>query len=117
MLDLNALRDYGKWIVQTAWDVYHSVIRVGGWDRVFPGPLPRWASRVCQYFNLTPMTLKLYDDDDSREYLEQAQKALPASARAKALPQQAASQRLTTSGPPIEGGHLPPMGNRRPLTP
>ena len=26
----------------------------------------------------------LYDDDDSREYLEQAQKALPASARAKA---------------------------------
>ena len=84
MLDLNALGDYGKWIGQTAWDVYYSVIRVGGWDRVFPGPLPRWASRVCQYFNLTPMTLKLYDDDDSREYLEKAQKALPASARAKA---------------------------------
>ena len=56
MLDLNALRDYGKWIGQTAWDVYHSVIRVGGWDRVFPGPLPRWAGRVRQYFNLTPMT-------------------------------------------------------------
>ena len=46
LLDLEALRDYGKWIDQTTWDVYHSVIRVGGWQQVFPGPLPVWASRI-----------------------------------------------------------------------
>lgn len=84
MLDLKALSDYGNWIGQTAWDVHHSVIAVGGWERVFPGALPRWASRIRQYFNLTPMTLKLLDDEESSSYLERAQTAMPASARAKA---------------------------------
>ena len=84
MLDLKALSDYGNWIGETVWDVYHSVIRVGGWAQVFPGALPRWASRIRQYFNLTPMTLELYSPEDSRPYLERAQTALPASARAKA---------------------------------
>jgi hypothetical protein len=85
LLNLDELRDYNKWIGQTAWDVYHSVIRVGGWSQVFQGPVPRWASRIRQYFNLTPKTLKLLDHDESSEYLEKAQKALPASARAKAI--------------------------------
>jgi hypothetical protein len=41
MLDLKTLSDYGNWIGETVWDVYHSVIRVGGWAQVFPGALPR----------------------------------------------------------------------------
>ena len=41
MLDLKALRDYGNWIGQTAWDVHGSVMQVGGWQQVFPGALPR----------------------------------------------------------------------------
>lgn len=92
LLDLKKLQHYENWIEQTALDVYYSVIRAGGWHRVFPGPLPRWASRIRQYFNLTPMTLKLYDDDLCRKYI--GNKAYQASsgdswsdnqARAKAL--------------------------------
>jgi len=84
ILNINDLRVYDKWIGQTAMDVYYSVIAVNGWQNVFQGPLPRWASRVRQYFNLTPMTLKLLDHEESSGYLEKAQTALPASARAKA---------------------------------
>ena len=84
MLDLKALGNYGKWVEETPWEVYSSVIAVGGWQHVFPGALPRWASRVRQYFNLTPMTLKLLDHEESSGYLKKAQTALPASARAKA---------------------------------
>ena len=84
MLNLKALGNYGNWVDETAWEVYSSVIAVGGWQNVFPGALPRWASRVRQYFNLTPMTLRLLDHDESRAHLEKAQTALPASARAKA---------------------------------
>lgn len=84
MADPKALRDYGNWVGKTAWEVYGSVIAVGGWEHVFPGALPRWASRIRQYFNLTPMTLTLLDHEESSRYLEKAQTALPASARAKA---------------------------------
>jgi hypothetical protein len=84
MLDLNGLRDYNNWIGQTARDVSFSVIAVGGWPVVFPGALPRWASRIRQYFNLVPMTLTLLDYEESSRYLAKAQTALPASNRAKA---------------------------------
>jgi hypothetical protein len=82
MLDLKALRDYGNWVGLTAWDVYGSVIAAGGWEQVFPGALPRWASRIRQYFNLTPMTLKLLDHEESSRYLQKAQTAIPAAVRA-----------------------------------
>jgi len=84
LMDLKALRDYGNWIGQTAWVVYCSVIAVGGWKRVFPDALPRWASKVRQYFNLAPTTLKLLDHEKSSYYLEQAQCTLPLPARAVA---------------------------------
>ena len=84
MLDLKALTDYGNWIGETAWDVHGSVMRVGGWQQVFPGALPRWASRIRQYFNLTPMTLELLDHEESSRCLEMVQTALP-SARVEAV--------------------------------
>jgi hypothetical protein len=97
MLDPKALSDYGNWIGETAWEVYGSVIRVGGWQHVFPGALPRWASRIRQYFNLTPMTLKLLDHEESSRYLEKAQTALPASNRAKARRNQQQSRGMGIS--------------------
>src|SRR5712672_2644360 len=84
LLDLKALTDYGNWIGETAWDVHGSVMRVGGWQQVFPGALPRWASRIRQYFNLTPMTLELLDHEESSRCLEMVQTALP-SARVEAV--------------------------------
>jgi hypothetical protein len=84
MMSLSELQDYTKWIGRTAREVYLSVVQVGGWQNVFPGHLPRWASRVRQYFNVTPLTLELLDEADSDYHLARAQKALPASRRAKA---------------------------------
>jgi hypothetical protein len=84
MLDLSKLKDYNNWIGQTARDVHLSVIAAGGWQIVFPGTLPRWASRIRQYFNLVPMTLTLLDHEESIQHLATAQTALPASNRAKA---------------------------------
>src|SRR4051794_27870032 len=79
-MDLKALRDYGNWIGSTASQVYWSVKAVGGWQQVFPGALPRWASRVRQYFNLNPMTLTLLDLKDSKPYVGRAFTALDAAA-------------------------------------
>jgi len=84
MMTLDELRDYDKWVGRTALDVYHSAAKAGGWQKVFPGHLPRWASRVRQYFNVTPMLLSLLDEAQSNYHLARAQTALPASARAKA---------------------------------
>jgi hypothetical protein len=84
LLTLEALKDYRNWVGETVLDVHYSVIRVGGWQTVFPGALPRWASRIRQYFNLTPMTLTLLDREESSRHLQKAQTALPASSRAKA---------------------------------
>jgi hypothetical protein len=75
MLTLEALKDYRNWVGETVSDVHYSVIRVGGWQNVFPGALPRWASRIRQYFNLTPMTLKRLDDEESRQHCAKAQTA------------------------------------------
>ena len=77
LLTLEALKDYRNWIGQTVLDVYYSVIRVGGWQNVFPGALPRWASRIRQYFNLTPMTLKLLDREESSRHLREGANGSP----------------------------------------
>lgn len=84
LLKRDQLGKYEFWIGETADDVYRSVIMAGGWQMVFPGPLPRWASRIRQYFNLHPFVLRLLDAAESEEHLRQAQTALGASARAKA---------------------------------
>lgn len=45
-----------------------------GWHRVFPNGVPRWASKVRNYFNETPQWLKLLDKKQSAQYLARAQK-------------------------------------------
>ena len=69
MLSLSQLQSYDNWIDQTAETVLRSAIAAGGWKRVFPKtlskgkslrikPFPDWASRVRNYFNVTPSKLK-----------------------------------------------------------
>jgi hypothetical protein len=67
MLNLKELRDYSNWIEITPGHVRLSVLGVGGWQQVFPGDLPRWASKVRNYFNLNPMSLTLCDEKTSRD--------------------------------------------------
>jgi hypothetical protein len=57
-MNINELRDYRKWIGKSADEVYFAVRAVGGWKSVFPQNLPRWASKVRNYFNVFPTTLQ-----------------------------------------------------------
>ncbi len=56
-VNLLELRDYRNWVGLTPRVIHEHVIRLGGWAIVFPTKLPRWASRVRNYFNVTPSTL------------------------------------------------------------
>lgn len=76
MLDREKLKHYENWIGETPLAVWAMVVAVGGWQNVFPGPLPIWASRVRQFFNVNPMSLTLLDFFEGRKNL----KRLPAVA-------------------------------------
>ena len=56
-MNLNDLRNYRNWVGLSARVLHEEVIRVGGWTFVFPTKVPRWASRVRNFFNVTPSTL------------------------------------------------------------
>src|SRR4051794_12591186 len=73
-MTLDDLKDYGKWIGKSAQDVYIAVLRAGGWKNVFPTDVPRWASRVRNYFNVTPTTLTRLPDDVARRVLKSVQR-------------------------------------------
>ncbi|MGL4550755.1 MAG: hypothetical protein ACRC33_06170 [Gemmataceae bacterium] len=61
-MTVEELRDYTCWQEKTAWDVLNAVIQVGGWATVFDKGVPRWASRVRNYFNATPDYLMRFDE-------------------------------------------------------
>jgi hypothetical protein len=56
------LRDYRNWYDLNAEQVLTAVQRTkGGWKTVFPKGIPCWASRLRNYFNITPHFLMRYD--------------------------------------------------------
>ncbi len=58
------LRDYRNWHELTAKDVLNAVREIeGGWATVFKKGVPCWASRLRNYFNITPKFLKRYDSE------------------------------------------------------
>ena len=73
-MNLNELPDYRNWLHVSPEVVRRSVINVGGWQKVFSNRLPRWASKVRNYFNETPQTLTLLDKRQSSKELAKAQK-------------------------------------------
>jgi hypothetical protein len=73
-MDLTELNDYEEWIDKSPDVVLKAVKGFGGWDRVFEKkPFPCWASRVHNYFNETPLTLKRLAKDVSDTLTERAQ--------------------------------------------
>jgi hypothetical protein len=74
MLKVDELKDYRKWIGVSAQKVYIAVLAAGGWKNVFPTNVPRWASRVRNYFNITPTTLTRLSKDASKTPLRRVQK-------------------------------------------
>lgn len=85
-MDLQSLQDYRNWVGKSAGQVFHDVLHAGGWEYVFPTSVPRWASRVRNYFNENPRRLTLLSDERSAGLLKSAQTALSGDARAKPAP-------------------------------
>jgi hypothetical protein len=73
-MNIDELRNYRKWIGLSAQKVYLAVLANGGWKNVFPTDVPRWASRVRNYFNVTPTTLTRLSDDVSKAALKKVQR-------------------------------------------
>jgi hypothetical protein len=69
-MDLAELRDYRKWVGMTAAYVLAEAIKNGGWVKVFPEKLPTWASRVRNYFNVTPQSLMKFDKKTAASHVE-----------------------------------------------
>src|SRR5262245_5039720 len=72
-MDINKLRDYRKWIGNPADKVFFAARAVGGWKSVFPHGLPRWASKVRNYFNVLPTTLRRLPERNAKDLLQRAQ--------------------------------------------
>ena len=57
-MNLEQLRDYRCWIGKTPHEIFFGTKMYGGWKNVFPNKVPIWASKVRNYFNVLPTTLK-----------------------------------------------------------
>src|SRR5262245_35896040 len=58
MLSAVELNSYDKWLETTPAEVLASATALGGWDKVFTSEVPVWASKVRNYFNVLPTTLR-----------------------------------------------------------
>jgi len=78
-MDMAALKNYDTWIDKSPLMVHSYVIHAGGWKRVFWDGVPRWASRVRNYFNVTPQKLTQMSDEQSEIKLREVQTAIVAA--------------------------------------
>lgn len=67
-MDMQAHRDYGQWLRKTPLEIRGHVIRAGGWAEVFPPDttIPRWLSRVRNFFNEQPSMLTRVGEEEAR---------------------------------------------------
>jgi hypothetical protein len=69
MLSIDDLNDYNKWLETTPADVLFSATGLGGWSQVFPSQVPVWASKVRNYFNVLPTTLRRLENQAAQAML------------------------------------------------
>jgi hypothetical protein len=64
-MNLAEVQDYSCWVGKTAATVKRAAFDNGGWEAVFPAgkPFPKWASRVRNFFNLTPNYFQRLDKE------------------------------------------------------
>ena len=73
-MTIDKLRNYRNWIGVPAERIYFAVLAAGGWKAVFPQKVPRWASKVRNYFNVAPTSLKRLAEDDAKRLTKQVQR-------------------------------------------
>ena len=66
------LQKYERWINQTPHQVFFAAKTYGGWKTLFPAskPFPVWASKVRNYFNVLPTTLKRLPETNAKALLD-----------------------------------------------
>lgn len=74
LMTMEQLRDYNCWIGKKPLVIFENVIRLGGWRMVFTGRLPRWASKVRNFFNRTPTTLTRLQPDAEKKMAKAVQR-------------------------------------------
>lgn len=67
------LQKYENWCKVTPQKVYVDVLAAGGWKNVFHD-LPAWASRVRNYFNVTPRCLRRLPEDVAKKAAKRVQR-------------------------------------------
>lgn len=82
-MNLNQLQNYEFWVGKSPNDIFFEAKRLGGWKAVFPHRLPVWASKIRNYFNILPTTLRRLPEANARALLDRPQ-FLPFLLRAKA---------------------------------
>jgi hypothetical protein len=73
-MNLSELKLYERWVNKSAAQVFAAAKAVGGWQVVFPDGLPRWASKVRNYFNLLPTSLRRLPDKEAKPILQRVQR-------------------------------------------
>jgi hypothetical protein len=81
-MNLAQLQQYQCWIDKTPHEIFFAAKMSGGWKTVFPNRLPVWASKVRNYFNILPTTLRRVPETNARALLDRPS-FLPFMVRAK----------------------------------
>ena len=81
-MNLAELQNYQCWIGKTPHEVFFAAKMNGGWKNVFPTNVPVWASKVRNYFNVLPTTLKRLPKANAKALLDRPQ-FMPFLVRAK----------------------------------
>ena len=67
------LLDYQNWVGESPLTIMKGVVAIGTWSDVFQ-TVPKWLSRIRNYFNVRPRTLKRMDKDFSKLIVQRRQK-------------------------------------------
>lgn len=74
LLYASELREPSEWVRQNAQNILDSVIKAGGWKKVFPDKLPRWLHKLRNYFNVEPTSLRLMDKAVTERWMTEIRK-------------------------------------------
>src|SRR4051794_17637143 len=112
-MNLAQLQQYQCWIDKTPHEIFFAAKMSGGWKTVFPNRLPVWASKVRNYFNILPTTLRRVPETNARALLDRPS-FLPFMVRAK---NDYWANRTFRDYKPKPWGYDPPPFKPHPLAP
>ena len=71
MLYPSEIPDSTNWVLNNAEDILKSVLKAGGWAKVFPKKIPPWLHKIRNYFNVEPKCLRLVDSSVTAHWMQE----------------------------------------------